>query len=400
MEREVVIAGAVRTPIGKYARALKDIPATDLGAIAIRGLIEKTKLPIEEINLIIMGNVVAAGNGQNPARLAGLKAGIPSSIGGFTVNQVCASGLAAIALAAEKVKSGYADLIIAGGMESMSRAPLLLPPEVRWGIRLNPIDPYGSLKVADAMVHDGLWDVIYNEVMGKMAERYAQKLGITREEADEFAYNSHMRAHKATVEGLFKEEIIPIKKEVKGEEVVILDKDEGIRPDTSLEKLAKLRPVFETNGIITAGNASQISDGASAVIVTTKDKAKELNLEILATIIDWDSTFVDPVDWVIAPVPSVEKILKRNNLTIKDIDLIEHNEAFAVASIAVLKALEADYDKFNIHGGAVALGHPIGASGARILTTLLYAMKRKGARYGLATICHGGGGAVSMLVKR
>ncbi len=400
MEREVVIAGAVRTPIGKYARALKDIPATDLGAIAIRGLIEKTKLPIEEINLIIMGNVVAAGNGQNPARLAGLKAGIPSSIGGFTVNQVCASGLAAIALAAEKVKLGYADLIIAGGMESMSRAPLLLPPEVRWGIRLNPIDPYGSLKVADAMVHDGLWDVIYNEVMGKMAERYAQKLGITREEADEFAYNSHMRAHKATVEGLFKEEIIPIKKEVKGEEVVILDKDEGIRPDTSLEKLAKLRPVFETNGIITAGNASQISDGASAVIVTTKDKAKELNLEILATIIDWDSTFVDPVDWVIAPVPSVEKILKRNNLTIKDIDLIEHNEAFAVASIAVLKALEADYNKFNIHGGAVALGHPIGASGARILTTLLYAMKRKGARYGLATICHGGGGAVSMLVKR
>ncbi len=400
MEREVVIAGAVRTPIGKYARALKDIPATDLGAIAIRGLIEKTKLPIEEINLIIMGNVVAAGNGQNPARLAGLKAGIPSSIGGFTVNQVCASGLAAIALAAEKVKLGYADLIIAGGMESMSRAPLLLPPEVRWGIRLNPIDPYGSLKVADAMVHDGLWDVIYNEVMGKMAERYAQKLGITREEADEFAYNSHMRAHKATVEGLFKEEIIPIKKEVKGEEVVILDKDEGIRPDTSLEKLAKLRPVFETNGIITAGNASQISDGASAVIVTTKDKAKELNLEILATIIDWDSTFVDPVDWVIAPVPSVEKILKRNDLTIKDIDLIEHNEAFAVASIAVLKALEADYNKFNIHGGAVALGHPIGASGARILTTLLYAMKRKGARYGLATICHGGGGAVSMLVKR
>ncbi len=400
MEREVVIAGAVRTPIGKYARALKDIPATDLGAIAIRGLIEKTKLPIEEINLIIMGNVVAAGNGQNPARLAGLKAGIPSSIGGFTVNQVCASGLAAIALAAEKVKSGYADLIIAGGMESMSRAPLLLPPEVRWGIRLNPIDPYGSLKVADAMVHDGLWDVIYNEVMGKMAERYAQKLGITREEADEFAYNSHMRAHKATVEGLFKEEIIPIKKEVKGEEVVILDKDEGIRPDTSLEKLAKLRPVFEANGIITAGNASQISDGASAVIVTTKDKAKELNLEILATIIDWDSTFVDPVDWVIAPVPSVEKILKRNDLTIKDIDLIEHNEAFAVASIAVLKALEADYDRFNIHGGAVALGHPIGASGARILTTLLYAMKRKGARYGLATICHGGGGAVSMLVKR
>ena len=401
MEREAVIAGAVRTPIGKYGKSLKDYKAVDLGAIAIKGLIERTKLPINEIDLIIMGNVIAAGNGQNPARLAGLLAGIPPNIGGFTVNQVCASGLASVALAAEKVRAGYADLVIAGGMESMSNAPFLIPPEVRWGVRLNPINPFGSLKVADAMVHDGLWDVIYKEVMGKMAERYAKKLGLTREEVDEFSYNSHMRALKATQNGEFKREIVPVKKKIdEDEETIVLDKDEGIRPDTSVEKLSKLKPVFETNGIITAGNSSQISDGASAVIVTTPDKARELGLEVMATIVDWDSTFVDPRDWIIAPVPSVEKILKRNGLDISEIDLIEHNEAFAVASVAVMKALEYDYEKFNIRGGAVALGHPIGASGARILTTLLYAMKDKGAKYGIATICHGGGGAVSMLVKR
>ena len=399
-EKKIVIAGAIRTPIGKYGRSLKSIPATDLGAIAIRGLIDKYKLPIEEINYIIMGNVIAAGNGQNPARLAALKAGIPPNIGGFTVNQVCASGLSAVTIAAEKIKAGRADLVIAGGMESMSRAPILLPPEIRFGVPLNPINPFEMLKTADAMVHDGLWDVMYNEVMGVMAERYAKKLNITREEADEFAYNSHMRAYEAVKSGYFAQEIVPVTKEVNGEVKVILDKDEGIRPDTSLEKLAKLRPVFERDGIITAGNASQISDGASAVIVTTEDKAKELGLEIMAEVVDWDHTFVDPRDWIIAPVPSVEKLLERNAMSIDEIDLIEHNEAFAVASIAVLKGLEADYNKFNIHGGAVALGHPIGASGARILTTLLYAMKRRNAKYGIATICHGGGGAVSVLVKR
>jgi len=397
---EVVIAGAIRTPIGKFGRSLRSFSATKLGAIVIKELIDRYKIDPNEIDLIIMGNVVAAGNGQNPARLAGLLAGIPPHIGGFTVNQVCASGLAAVTLATEKIKLGLADLIIAGGMESMSRAPFLIPPEIRWGISFDPINPYGALKVADSMVYDGLWDVIYNEVMGVMAERYAMKLGITRERADEFAYNSHMRAWEATKTGKFKNEIIPVTMEKGGEIKVILDKDEGIRPDTSIEKLSRLPTVFQKNGLITAGNASQISDGASALILTTPDKAKELGLEILGKIVDWDHTFTDPKDWVIAPVPSVRKILQRNNLSIDEIDLMEHNEAFAVASIAVLDELEMDYNKFNVRGGAVALGHPIGASGARILTTLIYAMKDYNAKRGIATICHGGGGAVSVLVER
>ncbi|MGQ4892193.1 MAG: thiolase family protein [Candidatus Njordarchaeia archaeon] len=400
MEREVVIAGALRTPIGKYARSLRNYPATKLGSIVIKALLEKYKIPHEEIDLLIMGNVIAAGNGQNPARLAGLMARIPPNIGGFTVNQVCASGLSAITIAAEKVKYGYADLIIAGGMESMSRAPFLIPPEVRWGVRIDAVNPFRAIRITDAMVHDGLWDVIYGEVMGVMADEYAKKIGITREEADEFSYNSHMRALKATKDGKFKDEIVPITEEKNGENVIVLDRDEGIREDTSMEKLAKLKPVFSKDGIITAGNASQLSDGASAVIVTTRDKAKELKLDILGTLVDWDHTFMEPKDWVIAPAPSVKKLLERNNLSIDEIDLIEHNEAFAVASLAVLKELDYDYNRFNIHGGAVAMGHPIGASGARILTTLLNAMKQNNSKLGIATICHGGGGAVSVLVKR
>lgn len=400
MEKKVVIAGALRTPIGKFARSLRKYTAPQLGAIVIRALVDKYKLPVEEIDSIIMGNVIAAGNGQNPGRLAGLIAGIPPKIGGFTVNQVCASGLVAVNLAAEKVRGGYADLIIAGGMESMSRAPFLIPPEVRWGIGFDPVNPYGALKIRDSMVYDGLWDVIYGEVMGLMADKLARKLGITREEADEFSYNSHMRALRATKNGEFKDEIVPIVEKKGDEEKIILDRDEGIREDTSIEKLSRLKPVFSEDGIITAGNASQISDGASAVIVTTYEKAKELKLDILGEIVDWDSTYVDPRDWPLAPEYSVKKILKRNELTIDDIDLMEHNEAFAVVSLIGLKKLEIDYERFNVRGGAVALGHPIGASGARILTTLLYAMRDMNAKYGIATLCHGGGGAASILIKR
>ena len=391
--REAVIVSGVRTPLGKFAGMLKEFSAPQLGAIVVKEAVKRAGINVDEINEVIIGNVISAGLGQNIARQSSIYAGLPYEVGAFTVNKVCGSSLKSVMLAAQAIKAGDADVIVAGGTESMTNAPYLLD-KARFGYRLF------DGKIIDAMVRDGLWDV-YNEFhMGMTGEIIAEKYNITREECDEFAAWSHEKALKATKEGKFKEEMLPIEIKQKKGDSIIMDRDEGIREDSTPEKLGKLKPVFKENGIVTAGNASQITDGAAAVVVMERRKAEENGIEPLASIAGYGTGGVKPEYVMEAPIPTVRSLLKKMNLSVDDLDLFEHNEAFSSASVAVMKELGIPKEIFNVHGGAVALGHPIGASGSRCLVTLLYAMKRYGKERGLVTLCLGGGHAVAMVVER
>jgi acetyl-CoA C-acetyltransferase len=391
--RQAVIVSAVRTAQGKFAGALKDLKATKLGSVVIKAAIEKAGIEPGDVDEVIMGNVVSAGQGQNVARQASLGAGVPVEVGAFHVDKVCGSSLKAVILAAQAIKCGDADIIVAGGMESMSNCPYLLD-KARFGYRLF------DGKIIDSMVKDGLWDVYNDFHMGHTGEVVAEKCELTREEIDEFAVGSHTKAAKATENGYFKDEIVPVEIPQKRKDPITFDKDEGIRYDASLEGMGKLKPFFKESGVVTAGNASQLTDGASAVVVMSEDKAKELGMEILGRIVDYNTVGVEPALVMYAVVPGVKQLLEKTGLTIDDIDLFEHNEAFSSASVALMKEMNIPKEKFNVHGGAVALGHPIGSSGSRILVTLLHAMKNMDKKRGLATICLGGGNAVSMIIER
>lgn len=381
--KKVVIVSAVRTAIGNFQGKISAIPATELGALVISETVRRVKLDKKEIDEVIMGNVLPAGLGQNPARQAALKADLPVETGALTINKVCGSGLMAVMLGQSRIVSGEADIIVAGGMENMSLAPYYLL-KGRTGYRL------GDGKLVDGMVYDGLWDAMNNFHMGYSAELVAKKYHITREEADKFALNSYQKALKAAAQGKFKEEIISV-----GD----FDKDE-IPRETSLEVLARLKPVFKEAGQVTAGNASKISDGAAAVALMSEEKARKLGIEPLARIIAQGTAGIDPKYLLVAPILSIPKTLKKAGLKKEDIDLFEINEAFSVSTLAVIKELGIDESKVNVRGGAIALGHPIGASGARILVTLLYAMRDRGAKRGLVSVCLGGGEAVSLIIER
>ncbi|KYK34112.1 MAG: acetyl-CoA acetyltransferase [Thermoplasmatales archaeon SG8-52-3] len=391
--KDVVIVSGVRTAQGKFAGGLKDFSAAQLGSIAIKEAIKHASVKSSEVDEVIMGNVVSAGLGQNVARQAAIGAELPYEVGAFHVDKVCGSGLKAIILATQAIKTGDAEVIVAGGMESMTNCPYLLP-KGRFGYRLF------DGKVVDSMVNDGLWDVYNNFHMGNTGEYVAEKHNITREECDKFALGSHHKAAKATENGWFKNEIIPIEIKQKKGDPIIFNKDEGIRADTTLEKLAKLPPFFKKDGVVTAGNASQITDGASAVVVMSKEKAEKNGIEPLATIKGYNTSGVEPAYVMGAPIPGVKALMKKMKLSVDDIDLFEHNEAFSSASVAVIKEIGIPEKKFNVHGGAVALGHPIGCSGSRILITLMHAMKNLNKNRGLATVCLGGGNAVTMIIER
>lgn len=386
------IIGAKRTPIGRFLSSLASFKAPELGAIAIKGALEQSQVVKENLDGVIMGHVCPAGLGQAPARQAQIKAGIPPEVPSLTVNKVCGSGLIAVVLAYQAIKAGDAQVMVAGGQESMSNVPYYLHG-LRSGVRM------GEVKLVDGMIYDGIWCAFEDVHMGMLAEFTAERSGITREMQDKFAYESHMKAVKATKEGRFKEEIIPITIPQKKGEPIIVDKDEGPREDTSLEKLAQLKPVFKENGTVTAGNASQISDGAAAVVVASEDFVKEYKIKPLARIKAYAVGSVEPKMLFYAPVKAIRKILDILKVNIDYFDLIEINEAFAAQVLADGKELEWDFKKVNIKGGGVALGHPIGASGARILVTLIYALKELNKRNGLAAICLGGGEAVAMAIE-
>src|SRR2546423_4181354 len=387
--KEAVIISAVRTPVGKFLGALKGFKATELGAIAVREAVKRAGVKPEDVDEVIMGCVIQAGLGQNPARQAALFGGLPNTVSAVTVNKVCGSGLQTVMFASDMIRAGSAEVLLAGGMESMSRAPYLVK-EARWGLGIN------NVPFLDAMVNDGLWDAYNQYHMGITGEIVAEKFQVTREEMDRFALESQRRAASATQEGRFKEQIIPV--DVPGAGRVEID--DGIRTDTSMEKLAKLPPVFREGGQVTAGNASQLSDGAAAMVVMSEKAADRHGVTPLARIVDYGTVGVKPELVMEAPIGGVRKLLKKTGLSVDDIDLFEHNEAYAAASVTVMRELGIPYEKFNVNGGAVALGHPIGCSGARVLTTLAYAMKDRGAKRGLATLCLGGGNAVSMIIER
>lgn len=391
--RQPVIVSAVRTAQAKFAGTLKSMKATQLGSEVIKGAMHKIDLDPAVVDEVIMGNVVSAGQGQNVARQAALGAGLPYKVGALHVDKVCGSSLKAVVLAAQAIKCGDADVMVAGGMESMSNCPYLLD-KARFGYRLF------DGKVIDSMVKDGLWDVYNDFHMGHTGEVIAEKYDLTREEIDEFAAWSHQKAAKATEDGRFKDEIIPIEIPQKRKDPIIFDKDDGIRYDASAEGMGGLKPFFKEDGVVTAGNASQLTDGASATIIMSEEKAEELGLNILGRITGYHTSGVEPKLVMEAVVPGVRDLLKKMDLTMDDIDLVEHNEAFSSASVALMKAHDIPREKFNVHGGAVALGHPIGSSGSRILVTLLHAMKQHGKSRGLATICLGGGNAVNMVVEK
>jgi acetyl-CoA C-acetyltransferase len=391
--KDIVIASGVRTAQGKFAGGLKGFSAPKLGSIVIKEAIKRAGIKSTDVDEVIMGNVVSAGLGQNVARQAAIGAGIPYEVGAIHLDKVCGSGLKAIVIAAQAIKSDDAEVIVAGGMESMTNCPYLLP-KARFGYRLF------DGKVVDSMVNDGLWDIYNDFHMGNTGEVIAEKHNITREDCDKFALGSHLKAAKATENGWFKDEIIPVEIKQKKGDPIIFDKDEGIRADSTLEKLAKLPPFFKKDGVVTAGNASQITDGASAVVVMSKERAEKEGIEPLATIKGYNTSGVEPAYVMGAPIPGVKALMKKMKLKIDDIDLFEHNEAFSSASVAVIREIGIPEKVFNVHGGAVALGHPIGCSGSRILITLMYAMKHLNKNRGLATICLGGGNAVNMVVER
>ncbi len=388
MAEEVVIASGVRTAIGRFGRSLRDVPATRLGAAVVREAVRRAGLSADAPDEVIMGNVISAGLGQNPARQAAIYAGLPVEIGSYTVNKVCGSGLKAVMLAAQAVKAGDAEIVVAGGMENMSAAPHLVQ-SFRWGMRL------GDASVTDAMIRDGLWDVYNDYHMAMTGERTAAKYGITRREADEFSLSSHRKAFAAIREGRFREEIVAV--ETPGD---LFGRDECVREDTSTEELSRLPPYFKKDGILTAGNCSKISDGAAALVITSAKKAHELGMPVLARIADYVIGGTRPEDVMEAPIPTVRRLLDKAGLSMSDIDLIEHNEAYAPATIVVARELGIPFEKLNVNGGAVAMGHPIGCSGAKILVTLLYALKERGLKRGLATLCLGGGNALALIVEK
>ncbi|MBI2900359.1 MAG: acetyl-CoA C-acetyltransferase [Planctomycetes bacterium] len=389
---EIVLAGAVRTAIGKFQGALSKFAAPQLGAIVVREAVRRAGLRPSDVQEVILGQVLQAGAGQNPARQAARGAGIPDAVGSTTINKVCGSGLKAVVLAAQAIKAGDIDVAVAGGQESMTNAPYLLP-DARAGLRL------GHGKIVDAMVHDGLWDVYNNFHMGNTAELAARKHDVTRQAQDEYAARSHARAVAAIKAGRFKAEIVKVEVPQPKGAAVAFETDEGPREDSTVEKLAKLRPAFQEDGTVTAANASSINDGASAVVVLSATKAKALGVRPMARITGYATGGLAP-EWVMmAPVEAVRNLAARTGLQPQDFDLIEINEAFSAASVAVGRELKLDPERVNVNGGAVALGHPIGASGARILTTLLYALQDRGQKKGLAALCLGGGNAVAMSVE-
>ena len=390
--KEPVIVSATRTPIGKFGGGLKDLGATKIGAAAVREAVRRARIDPKDVEECIMGNVISAGLGQNPARQAALWGGLPDEVAAMTVNKVCGSSLKAVMLASDAILAGKERVIVAGGMESMTNAPYLLE-KARFGYKL-----FDS-SLVDAMVRDGLWDIFNNYHMGNTGEIVAQRNGVTRQDADRFSLASHQKSVRAIKSGAFKEEIVHVEIPSK-KEVAIFSQDEGPREDTTLEVLAKLKPVFKSDGVLTAGNSSSINDGASAVVVMDSELAKEKGLKPLVKVVDYVTSGVKPELIMEAPILAVEKLLQRNKLTVKDVDLFEHNEAFSTASVAVMKKLSIPEEKFNVNGGAVALGHPIGASGTRVLTTLIYAMRSRTAKRGIATLCLGGGNAVAMLVEQ
>jgi acetyl-CoA C-acetyltransferase len=390
---ETVIVSAVRTAQGKFDGALREFSAPQLGGIAIKEAIRKAGVTPSEVNEIIMGNVVSAGLGQNVARQAAIAAQMPYEVGCLHIDKVCGSSLKAVILAAQAIKCGDADCLVAGGMESMTNTPYYLD-KARFGYRIF------DGKVIDSMVHDGLWDVYNNFHMGMTGEIVAEKYHISRHDCDQISAESHQKAAKATESGAFAEEIVPITIPQKKGEPVVFTKDEGIRKETTVESLGKLKPFFKEGGVITAGNASQITDGASAVVVMSKKKADSLGLEPLASIAGYGTYGVRPELVMEAPIPGVRALLGKMHLKIGDFDYVEHNEAFSSASCALIKELGIPREIFNVNGGAIAIGHPIGSSGSRILVTLLHTMKRHDKHRGLATICLGGGHAVSMVVER
>ncbi len=369
------------------------ISAPKLGAVVVKEAMARARVDASDVDEVIMGNVISAGLGQNPARQSAIHAGVPFSVGSFTVNKVCGSGLKAVMLAAQSVRAGDNDVVVAGGMESMSNAPYIVR-HARWGIK------FGNDLFQDAMTSDGLWDAYHDFHMGVTGELVAKRFHIGRREADEFACSSHAKAAKASSGGDFDEEIVPVEIGRPDGSVSKFTKDECIRPDTTTEGLAALKPVFKPDGILTAGNSSQLSDGASALVVASQEAADRLGAKPIARISAYGTGGLEPARVMEAPIPTTRALLKKARMSIGDMDLVEHNEAYSTASIAVRRALKVPEERFNVSGGAVALGHPIGCSGARVLTTLVYGRKREGGRTGLATLCLGGGNAVSMIIQR
>ena len=390
--KKIVLAGACRTAIGTMGGALSTVPAAELGSVVIKEALNRAGIPAEQVDHVYMGCVIQAGLGQNVARQASLKAGLPVTTPAVTVNVVCGSGLNCVNMAAQMIEAGDADIVVAGGMESMSLAPYAMM-KGRYGYRM------GNATLVDTMVNDALWDAFNNYHMGITAENVAEQWGLTRDMLDEFAACSQQKCEKAMAEGKFKDEIVPV--EVKGKKgSVIVDTDEGPRPGTTVETLARLKPAFKKDGIVTAGNASGINDGAAAIVVMSEEKAKELGVKPMATWVGGALGGVDPSIMGVGPVAAVNKLMGKLNMKVADMDLIEANEAFAAQSLAVGHDLEFDPAKLNVNGGAIALGHPVGASGCRILVTLLHEMQRRDAKTGLATLCIGGGMGCATVVKR
>jgi acetyl-CoA C-acetyltransferase len=392
---DVVIISGCRTPVGKFQGSLADFTAPQLGAMVVREAVTRAGVDPAQVDECIMGNVVSAGLGQNPARQAAIFGGLTPATGAMTINKVCGSGLKSVALAAQAVQTGNSSIVVAGGMESMSNAPYLLP-QARKGYRL------GNAQVIDSMVHDGLWDIYNDYHMGITGENVAEKYGITRKEQDEFAVNSHRKALAAIKECRFKSQIVPVEipAKKKGAPPTIFDKDEGPREDTTIEVLRSLKPAFKKDGTVTAGNAPGVNDGAAALVVTSAKRGEELGAKPMARIVAQATSGVEPKWVMMAPVGAVQQIWKKTGWKNEDVDLYELNEAFSVQALGVMRELGLNPDKVNVNGGAVAIGHPIGASGARVLVTLIYEMIRRDVKRGIAALCLGGGNAVAMAVER
>lgn len=390
--RDVFIVSAARTAVGNFLGALSQFTAPELGGFVIKEVLKRAGISGDDVDEVIMGNVVSAGIGQAPAKQAAMKGGIPYTVSCFAVNKVCGSALKAVALAAQAIWLEEKEIIVAGGMESMSQAPHLL-----WGAREGI--KFGDIKMKDSMILDGLWCAFDDQHMGMTGEIIAEKFGATRQEQDEYAFNSHQKVIHAIENGYFKDEIVPVEVPQRKGEAIIFDMDEGPRKDTALEKLAKLRPAFKKDGTVTAGNASSLNDGAATVVLASADAVKEKNLKPMAKISGSMTNGVEPSMVMYAPKGAIEKLLANVGWKIEDVDLFEINEAFSSQLVVLIKELGLDREKVNVHGGAVALGHPIGAAGARILTTLLYALKHRGFKKGVAALCLGGGDAVAMAVE-
>ena len=391
--KQPAIISAVRTPVGKFLGALKSFKATELGAMVVREAVKRAGVRPEEVDEVIMGCVIQGGLGQNPARQAALHGGLPPAVSAVTVNKVCGSGLKAVMMAAQGIQLGDAEVVVAGGMESMSNGPYLIP-KAREGYRLG----HGTL--VDAVINDGLWCAFDNQHMGCTGEVVSERYHVSRQEQDEYSLNSHRKAAAAIKSGKFKEEILPVEIPQKKGPPRVFDTDEPVREDTSLESLAKLKPTFKEGGTVTAGNAPGVNDGASAVVVTSIERARTLGVEPMARIVGQATSGVEPKLVMMAPVEAMRKLLKKTGWSLGEVDLVELNEAFAVQAVAIIRELNLDPERLNVNGGAVALGHAIGQSGSRLLTTMLYEMKRRNAHRGIAALCLGGGNAVAMAVER